>query len=133
MRYVFFAITIVTTFLVMFSFSSAHAGGDNDENLGRLSECEVREFLGEPPCRQLTEGEAFIIGKTVEALGNIAGAAIANDGRDYRPRHYRERYEPRRDQIRRGLWVEKWKYERFGRACPGPIGYWDDTYWCRIR
>jgi hypothetical protein len=126
---------VIATTIALFSLplTPAFAGSNyGDENLGRLSECEVREFLGESPCRRLTEGEAFVLGKTIEALGNIAGAAIVNEGREYRPRHYRERYEPR-DLPRRGHWVDKWEYERSGRACPGPIGFWGGTYWCRVR
>ena len=33
----------------------------------------------------------------------------------------------------RGTWVEKFPYEQSGRDCPGPIDYWDGTYWCRVR
>lgn len=103
MRTQFFAIAIaITAFVAVFSLSPAFAGGKGDENLGRLTECELRDFLGEPPCRRLTEEEAFMIGKTIEALGNIAGAAIVNDrNRYYRPAPRFRRYDNEGDWIYR--------------------------------
>lgn len=98
MRRMFFVIIAIVT-----TFSSAHAGGNGDENLGRLTECELRDFLGEPPCRRLTQEEVYLLGKTIEALGNIAGAAIVNDRNGYyRPRPRIRHYENEGDWVYRG-------------------------------
>jgi hypothetical protein len=98
MRKLFFAIAAIIA--TLFSFSPVIAGGNfGDENLGPISECELREILGEPPCRRLTREEAF---KTIEALGNIAGAAIVNDrNRYYRPAPRVRRYNNEGDWIYR--------------------------------
>lgn len=95
MRQLFFF--IITVLIAFVTLSPAMAGGSYaDENLGPVSECELREILGEPPCRQLTQEEAFVAGKTIEALGNIAVAIILKD------RYYGPWYEYRSSRSRDG-------------------------------
>ncbi len=75
MRKLFFTITItitITIFIAVFSLSPAFAGGNyGDENLGPVSECELREITGQPPCRRLTEEEKRIVREGVRALNRL--------------------------------------------------------------
>ena len=125
MRYMFLVITIA----IVSTFSPAMAGGNpGDEFLGRLTECEVRQFLGEPPCRRLTREEVYLLGKTIEALGNIAGAAIVNDrNRYYRPAPRSRHYD------NEGDWIYRSGGRRMGSGdyCGGRLKYdLSGRYYC---
>jgi hypothetical protein len=108
MRTQFFAIAI-TASVAVFSLSPAFAGGNpGDENLGPVSECELREILGEPPCRRLTREQEMMIEKRIEALGDFLRSQsqrrtiIIVPKRDYHPQLRMRRYNDEGDWIYRG-------------------------------